>query len=33
MLALIVLIWVLLSLTLEYEISGRWLWRRGEEKD
>lgn len=30
-LALIVLIRVLLSLTLEFEIEGRWPWQRGQE--
>jgi uncharacterized membrane protein len=31
-LALIVLIRVMLSLTLEFEIEGRWPWQRGPEK-
>ncbi len=31
-LALIVLIRVMLSLTLEFEIEGRWPWQRGSDK-
>ena len=31
-LALIVLIRVILSLTLQYEVEGRWPWQRGQEK-
>ncbi|MDJ0950553.1 MAG: DUF1622 domain-containing protein [Alphaproteobacteria bacterium] len=31
-LALIVLIRVMLSLTLHFEIEGRWPWQRGQEK-
>ena len=31
-LALIVLIRVMLSLMLEFEIEGRWPWQRGKEK-
>jgi len=31
-LALIVLIRVMLSLMLEFEIEGRWPWQRGQEK-
>ena len=31
-LALIVLIRVMLSLTLQFEIEGRWPWQRGREK-
>ena len=31
-LALIVLIRVTLSLTLQFEIEGRWPWQRGQEK-
>jgi uncharacterized membrane protein len=30
-LALIVLIRVMLSLTLEFEVEGRWPWQRGKE--
>lgn len=31
-LALIVLVRVILSLMLQYEVEGRWPWQRGQEK-